>query len=99
MLDDTAPIEFFVGPIPGDVVFPEGTPGYTHTLGVNTPATACSGDDDAPVFSLNGVAAADGITRGGIKGACMSSPVGGGAERIPYGGTQAACPAALFSVW
>ncbi|MDO9171787.1 MAG: hypothetical protein Q7W29_08145 [bacterium] len=77
VLDDTAPIEFFVGPIPGDVVFPEGTPGYTHTLGINTPATVCSGDYDAPVFSINGVVAMDGITWGAIKGAYMSSPVGG----------------------
>lgn len=74
VLDDTAPIEFFVGPIPGDVIFPEGTPGYTHTLGINTPATVCGGDYGAPVFSINGVVAADKNTWGAIKSAYSGGP-------------------------
>lgn len=77
VLDETAPIEFFVGPIPGDVIFPEGTPGYTHTLGINTPATVCSGDFDEPVFSINGTVAADRVNWGAIKGAYVAGPAGG----------------------
>ncbi len=73
-LDETAPIEFFVGPIPGDVIFPEGTPGYVHTPGINTPATVCSGDFDEPVFSINGVVAANKNTWGAIKSAYSGGP-------------------------
>lgn len=47
------PLLFKVGPAPGSASFPDGTPGYLHTLGVNTPATVCSGDYDRAVFTLN----------------------------------------------
>lgn len=53
MLLGEGPLLFKVGPAPGSASFPDGTPGYLHTLGVNTPATVCSGDFDRPVFTLN----------------------------------------------
>jgi len=53
MLLGDGPLLFKVGPAPGSASFPDGTPGYLHTLGVNTPATVCSGDFDRPVFTLN----------------------------------------------
>ena len=68
VLDQTAPIEFFIGPVPDFVGLPD-TPGYVHTIGYNTPATVCSGDFDEPVFSINGVVAADVDTWGAIKSA------------------------------
>ena len=77
VLDETAPIEFFVGPIPGSASFPQGVPGYVHTLGFNTPATVCSGDFDEPVFSINGAVAADTDTWGTIKGAYSGGPAAG----------------------
>ncbi len=54
ILNASAEIEFFIGPIPGSVSFPNGTPGYVHTLGYNTPATVCGGNFASPVFSING---------------------------------------------
>lgn len=54
ILNASTEIEFFVGPIPGSVSFPEGTPGYVHTLGIVTPATVCGGDFTSPVLSING---------------------------------------------
>ena len=66
VLDQTAPIEFFIGPVPSFIGF---TPGYVHTMGIDTPATVCSGDVDEPVFSINGVVAADVDTWGAIKSA------------------------------
>jgi hypothetical protein len=54
IVNGSASIEFFIGPIPGSVSFPQGTPGYVHTLGINTPATVCGGDFNSPVFSING---------------------------------------------
>ncbi len=53
MLLGEGPLLFKVGPAPGSASFPDGTPGYLHTLGVNTPATVCSGDYDRAVFTLN----------------------------------------------
>lgn len=47
------PLLFKVGPVPGSASFPDGMPGYLHTLGVNTPATVCSGDYERAVFTLN----------------------------------------------
>lgn len=69
VLGDGVPVRFFVGPIPGSVSFPQGTPGYVHTLGFNTPATVCSSDFDEPVFSINGVVATGVDTWGAIKSA------------------------------
>ncbi|NTV03441.1 hypothetical protein HGA89_00800, partial [bacterium] len=43
VLDASERIEFFIGPVPGSTAFPDGTPGYSHTVGVATPATVCSG--------------------------------------------------------
>lgn len=77
VLGDGVPVRFFVGPIPGSVSFPQGTPGYVHTLGFNTPATVCSGDFDEPVFSINGVVAAEGGTWGAIKGMYMAGSAAG----------------------
>ena len=53
MLLGEGPLFFKVGPAPDSASFPDGTPGYLHTLGTNTPATVCSGDFDRPVFTLN----------------------------------------------
>ena len=53
MLLGEGPLLFKVGPAPDSASFPDGTPGYQHTLGVNTPATVCSGDYDRAVFTLN----------------------------------------------
>lgn len=53
MLLGEGPLLFKVGPAPGSASFPDGTPGYLHTLGVNTPATVCSGDYERAVFTLN----------------------------------------------
>ncbi|MDO9693168.1 MAG: hypothetical protein Q7W56_00395 [Candidatus Latescibacteria bacterium] len=77
VLDDGVPVSFFVGPIPGSISFPQGVPGYVHTLGFNTPATVCSGDFDEPVFSINGVVAADVDTWGAIKSAYSAGPSAG----------------------
>ncbi len=77
VLDDGVPVRFFVGPIPGSASFPSGTPGYVHTLGINTPATACSGDFDEPVFSINGVVAAADGNWGAIKGSYLAGPAAG----------------------
>lgn len=82
--DDGAPVRFFVGPIPGSVSFPQGVPGYVHTLGFNTPATVCSGDFDAPVFSINGVVAAGQDTWGAIKSAYSG---GAGVEQMSESGS------------
>ena len=53
VLDASERIEFFIGPVPGSVAFPEGAPGYSHTAGTGTPATVCSGDFALPVFHIN----------------------------------------------
>ncbi|MDO9170722.1 MAG: hypothetical protein Q7W29_02710 [bacterium] len=77
VLDESAPIEFFVGPIPGSTSFPQGTPGYVHTMGFNTPATICSGDFDEPVFGINGIVAAEEGAWGAIKGSYLAGPAAG----------------------
>ncbi|MBK6900719.1 MAG: hypothetical protein IPH09_16205 [bacterium] len=77
VLNETAPVEFFVGPVPGSASFPQGVPGYVHTLGLDTPATVCSGDFAEPVFSINGVVAAAESTWGAIKGAYMAGSAAG----------------------
>ncbi|MBK6899788.1 MAG: hypothetical protein IPH09_11130 [bacterium] len=46
-------IEFFIGPVPGSPAFPDGTPGHSHTAGIGTPATVCSGEYALPVFHIN----------------------------------------------
>ena len=53
MLLGEGPLLFKVGPVSGSASFPDGTPGYL--VGTNTlvPATACSGDYDRAVFTLN----------------------------------------------
>ncbi len=53
VLNPSERIEFFIGPIPGSTNFPAGTPGYVHTMGINTPATVCSGEYALPVFHIN----------------------------------------------
>jgi hypothetical protein len=75
--DDGAPVRFFVGPIPGSASFPQGVPGYVHTLGFNTPATVCSGDFGEPVFSINGAVATDRDTWGAIKSVYSGGPASG----------------------
>jgi hypothetical protein len=62
-------IQFFIGPVPGSTNFPQGTPGYVHTEGVNTPANTCSGNYDFPVFQINGcyIDAVEGVAWGDIK--------------------------------
>jgi hypothetical protein len=53
VLDASERIEFFIGPVPGSIAFPDGTPGYSHTAGISTPATVCSGNYALPVFHIN----------------------------------------------
>ena len=53
VLDPSERIEFFIGPVPGSTAFPDGTPGYSHTAGIGTPATVCSGEYALPVFHIN----------------------------------------------
>ncbi|MBK7702401.1 MAG: hypothetical protein IPI34_05630 [bacterium] len=48
-----APILFYIGPVPGSTAFPDGTPGYVHTVGTATPAAVCGGDFSEPVFKIN----------------------------------------------
>lgn len=67
MLLGEGPLRFKVGPAPGSASFPDGTPGYLHTLGINTPATVCSGDYDRPVFTLNNGDADEQGTWGEVK--------------------------------
>jgi len=76
VLNEAAPVEFFVGPVPDSISFPD-TPGYVHTLGYNAPATVCSGDFDEPVFGINGVVAAEEGTWGAIKGSYLADPAAG----------------------
>lgn len=76
VLDQTAPIEFFIGPV-SDVVGLPDTPGYVHTLGIDTPATVCSNGFEEPVFSINGVVAAEEGTWGAIKGSYLAGPAAG----------------------
>lgn len=53
VLDASERIQFFIGPVPGSATFPEGAPGYVHTVGTATPAYVCSGDYTLPVFHIN----------------------------------------------
>ncbi|MBK9305426.1 MAG: hypothetical protein IPM94_16575 [bacterium] len=55
-------IEFFIGPVSGSSAFPDGTPGYSHTAGIGTPATVCSGDYALPVFFI-GMCLMDAVER------------------------------------
>jgi len=53
ILDAHEPFLFYVGPVPGSAVFPDGTPGYVHTAGTATPTVVCGGDYSDPVFKIN----------------------------------------------
>ena len=53
ILDVTNPIEIFVRGIPGSLSFPDG-PGYSWEAGFPVPLSVCSGDQNVPLFTING---------------------------------------------
>lgn len=62
ILNAASVIDFTITHIPGSVSFPGGTPGYVHTLGINTPCYTATGGSGSPyvynpAFRINGPSA------------------------------------------
>jgi hypothetical protein len=68
ILDDSAPIEVYVRPVPGSLSFPDGV-GYAYDAGFPVDCFPSTGGFDTPVFRVNGacLVADEGATWGAVK--------------------------------